>query len=274
MKLITELPLRRILPITIVLFALLMLALAFGLIKPYLGQLLHQNMEDSLRYTLNRLQGTTEYMLGRGDLEGVKREVAASSAHREVKYLLVTDPQGQVIASSRLAQVGRPLNSIGLHFAPELIAQAITSRQPIYQHQSVGENTLYGLMPYIYFDQSASLQDNWGLVLVELDLERSMAPLLHRLDRLFVWVASGRPSTRWRRDLSKAEGNCCRLIDRWKTSCVLSPPWCTSRTPKGSTAWSTNGLSKPLANLTRMARPCLIWFPNPGLAKLQSVIAR
>jgi diguanylate cyclase (GGDEF)-like protein/PAS domain S-box-containing protein len=189
MKLITELPLRRILPITIVLFALLMLALAFGLIKPYLGQLLHQNMEDSLRYTLNRLQGTTEYMLGRGDLEGVKREVAASSAHREVKYLLVTDPQGQVIASSRLAQVGRPLNSLGLHFAPELIAQAITSRQPIYQHQSVGENTLYGLMPYIYIDQSASLQDNWGLVLVELDLERSMAPLLHRLDRLFVWVA-------------------------------------------------------------------------------------
>ncbi len=41
MKLITELPLRRIIPITIVLFALLMLALAFGLIKPYLGQLLH-----------------------------------------------------------------------------------------------------------------------------------------------------------------------------------------------------------------------------------------
>jgi diguanylate cyclase (GGDEF)-like protein/PAS domain S-box-containing protein len=189
MKLITELPLRRILPITIVLFALLMLALAFGLIKPYLGQLLHQNMEDSLRYTLNRLQGTTEYMLGRGDLEGVKREVAASSAHREVKYLLVTDPQGQVIASSRLAQVGRPLSSLGLHFAPELIAQATTSRQPIYQHQSAGENTLYGLMPYIYFDQNASLQDSWGLVLVELDLERSMAPLLHRLDRLFVWVA-------------------------------------------------------------------------------------
>ena len=189
MKLITELPLRRIIPITIVLFALLMLVLAFGLIKPYLGQLLHQNMEDSLRYTLNRLQGTTEYMLGHGDLEGVKREVAASSAHREVKYLLVTDSRGQVIASSRIAQVGKSLNSLNLHFDPELIAQAISSRQPVYQHQGAGENILYGLMPYIYFDQSASLQDNWGLVLIELDLERSMAPLLHRLDRLFVWVA-------------------------------------------------------------------------------------
>lgn len=189
MKLITELPLRRIIPISIVLFALLMLAIAFGLIKPYLGQLLHQNMEDSLRYTLNRLQGTTEYMLARGDLEGVRREVAASSAHREVKYLLVTDPEGQVIASSRLAQVGKPVESLNLHFDHELIEHARQSNQPVFQNQDAGENTLYGLMPYIYHDADQALQDRWGLVLVELDLDRSMAPLLHRLDRLFLWIA-------------------------------------------------------------------------------------
>ena len=189
MKLITELPLRRIIPISIVLLALLMLVVAFGVIKPYLGQMMYQNMQDSLRYTLNRLQGTTEYMLGRGDLEGVKREVAASSAHREVKHLLVTDPAGQVIASSRIAHLGQSIDRLNLHLSRDLISQAHATRQPVFLHQRQGENTLYGLMPYLYIDAAASLQDHWGVILIELDIDRFMGPLLHRLDRLFLWVS-------------------------------------------------------------------------------------
>ena len=189
MRFITSFPLRRTIPITILLFVLLMLALTFGLIKPYLGQMIHQNMEDGLRHTLNRLQGSAEYMLSRGDIEGMRREVASTSAQRSVKHLLVTDPDGIVIASSRLAQVGKPLNSLSLHFDREYLAKAIATRQPVYEHQTRGEETLYGLMPYIYFKPQEALQDGWGLVLVELDLERSMAPLRYRLNQLFFWVA-------------------------------------------------------------------------------------
>jgi diguanylate cyclase (GGDEF)-like protein/PAS domain S-box-containing protein len=162
---------------------------AFGVIKPYLGQMMYQNMQDGLRYTLNRLQGTTEYLLGRGDLEGVKREVAASSAHREVKWLLVTDPAGQVIASSRIAHLGQSIDSLPLHFDRDLVAQALSTRQPVFQHQRQGEKTLYGLMSYRYIDAGASLQDNRGLILTELNVDRFMGPLLHRLDLLFVWVS-------------------------------------------------------------------------------------
>lgn len=188
MKLITELPLRRVIPITIILFALLMLALTLGLIRPYLGQLMYQNMEDNLRYTLNRLQGATEYLLSRHDLEGVRREVAATSANRRVKHLLIADAQGTVIASSKLAQVGKPLNSLDVHFDRSLIDRALSARKPVYQHQTAGENTLYGLTPFIHIKQNTTLPESWGVVLVEIDLAHSMAPMLQQLDRLFLWV--------------------------------------------------------------------------------------
>lgn len=188
MKLITELPLRRVIPITIILFALLMLVLTLGLIRPYLEQLMYQNMEDNLRYTLNRLQGATEYMLSRNDLEGVRREVAATSANRRVKHLLIADSRGVVIASSRLAQVGKSLYGLELHFDRSLIDRAISSRKPVYQRQTAGENTLYGLMPFMHLEQSAAQPGNWGVVLVEIDLAHSMAPVLKQLDRLFLWV--------------------------------------------------------------------------------------
>lgn len=189
MKLITELPLRRIIPITVALFAVLMVALALGLIRPYLEQLMYQNIEENLRYTLNRLQGTTEYLFSHDDLEGVRREVAATSANRRVKHLLIADSEGIVIASSRLAQIGKPLSSLDLHFDRELIERAATRRQPMYQHQSEGENTLYGLMPFIQFKRNEAVLGGWGMILVEVDLDSSLAPVLYRLDRLFLWVA-------------------------------------------------------------------------------------
>jgi len=188
MKLITELPLRRVIPITIILFALLMLALTLGLIRPYLEQMMYQNMEDNLRYTLNRLQGATEYLLSRHDLEGVRREVAATSANRRVKHLLIADSQGIVIASSKLAQVGKPLNSLDMHFDRALIDRVISTRKPMYQHQTAGENSLYGMTPFIHITQNTTLPESWGVVLVEIDLAHSMAPMLQQLDRLFLWV--------------------------------------------------------------------------------------
>ncbi|MBR9829840.1 MAG: EAL domain-containing protein [Oceanospirillales bacterium] len=181
-------PLRRLIPATILMFAVLILLLAFAVIKPYVGELLYQNMESSLRSTLNRLQGTTEYLLSKGDLEGVRREIAATSAHREVKHLLVVDAGGKVIASSRLAYVGRPLTELPLHYERSLIEEIRHGWAPAYHHQHDGENTIYGAAPFLYRDPGSGFRERQGMVMVEVNVDRTLSQVFHRLDQLFLWV--------------------------------------------------------------------------------------
>ncbi|MBP0047886.1 EAL domain-containing protein [Marinobacterium sp. AK62] len=188
MKPFDAMPLRRLLPGGIVILALVLLLLALGVVRPFVSDLIHQNLEDDLRSTLNRLQGTTEYMLSRGDLAGLKREVAVASAHREVKHLLVLDANRQVVASSRLAQVGKSVNTLALHMSPDLLERSHNATEPIYERQSVGENTLYGVASYLYPDPENRLRDRTGTILLELDVQRVLQPFTSQLDKLFVWI--------------------------------------------------------------------------------------
>ena len=188
MNRLNQIPLRRLLPGSILVLAVLLLLLALGVIKPFVSDLIYQNMEEGLRSSLNRIQGTTEYMLSRGDLEGLKREVAVASAHREVKHLLVLDEAGEVLASSRLAHIGQPVQLLALHLSPELLARARGSVEPVYQRQHEGENTVYGLAAYLYPDPENRLRNKRGVILMELDVERVLAPMVRQLDRLFLWV--------------------------------------------------------------------------------------
>ncbi len=188
MKLLSNIPLRRVIPATILMFALLMLVLSFAVIKPFVGELLYQNLESGLRSTLNRLQGTTEYLLSKGDLEGVRREVAATSAHSEVKTLLLVDASGKVVAASQLSYVGEPVQALPVHHGQELIEQVRTGWKPVYQRQQAGENTIYGAAPYLYPDPDNGLRERRGLVIVEVDVDRTLSQVYHRLDTLFLWV--------------------------------------------------------------------------------------
>lgn len=188
MKPFDAMPLRHLLPGGIVILALVLLLLALGVVRPFVSDLIHQNLEDDLRSTLNRLQGTTEYMLSRGDLAGLKREVAVASAHREVKHLLVLDANRQVVASSRLAQVGKSVNTLALHMSPDLLERSHNAIEPIYERQSVGENTLYGVASYLYPDPENRLRDRTGTILLELDVQRVLQPFTSQLDKLFVWI--------------------------------------------------------------------------------------
>lgn len=188
MTFMNSIPLRRVIPATILMFALLMLVLSFAVIKPYVGEMLYQNLESGLRSTLNRLQGTTEYLLRKGDLEGVKREVAATSAHSEVKNLLLIDASGKAIAASRLAYVGRYLNELPVHHGHELIDRVQQGWKPAYQRQTLGENTIYGAASFLYPDSANGLRERKGLIVVEVDVDRTLSQVYHRLDTLFLWV--------------------------------------------------------------------------------------
>ncbi|MBA4503168.1 bifunctional diguanylate cyclase/phosphodiesterase [Marinobacterium marinum] len=189
MNIINSFPLRRVIPATILAFALLVLVLAFAVIKPFVGELLYQDQASGLKATLNRLQGTTEYFLGKGDLEGVQREIAATSANSEVKSLLLVDAGGRVVASSRLAHVGELLQTIPIHSGMDLIEQVKHSWKPAYRHQQLGENTIYGVAPYLYPDPDNRLRERKGLVILEVDIDRTLSQLYHRLDMLFLWTS-------------------------------------------------------------------------------------
>ncbi|MBV0932603.1 EAL domain-containing protein [Marinobacterium weihaiense] len=185
----TTVPLRRLVPVTILAFALLTLVLAFVVIKPYVGTLLYSNLESGLKSTLNRLQGASEYMLSKGDLEGLRREVAATSANSEVKHLLVADAAGRVLAASRLSHVGQPLAALPLHVDWQVINRGARSWMPVYRHEDQGENTIYGVAPFIYPDPESGFRDRRGVVLVEVDIDRTLSQMYYRLDQLFLWVS-------------------------------------------------------------------------------------
>ncbi len=188
MKLISNIPLRRVVPATILIFALLMLVLSFAVIKPFVGELLYQNLESGLRSTLNRLQGTTEYLLSKSDIEGLRREIAATSAHSEVKNLLLVDARGKVVAASQLSYVGEPFRAVPVHYEQALIEQVQRGWKPVYQRQQDGENTIYGAAPYLYPDPENGFRERRGLVIVEVDVDRTLSQIYHRLDSLFLWV--------------------------------------------------------------------------------------
>lgn len=191
MNRINQIPLRRLLPGAIILLALLLLIMALGVLKPMVTGILYDNMEESLRSTLNRIQGTTEYMLSRGDLAGLKREVAVTSARNQVKHLLILDADSNVISSSRLAHVGKSVAELALHLDPSLLPRAREEIEPLYVRQLEGENTLYGLSAFRYPDPDNSLRDRQGLIIMELDVQQVLRPVTYKLDMIFAALTLG-----------------------------------------------------------------------------------
>ncbi|GGC05227.1 hypothetical protein GCM10011352_34250 [Marinobacterium zhoushanense] len=190
MKRVTAPPLRLLVPGAILLVGLLALLFSLLIVRPYLLSLSKEYTESDIRYSLNRLQGTLEYMLMRGDIRGVQREVAANSVRRDVKYLLVVDQQRSVIASSMLSGVGQPLEQLALHEASGLYDRVVSMRS-VQLADSPVENTIYGAAPLLFPDTGRLRSDSWGAVLIELDLQQTGGQLVSGIEQLFVWVSIG-----------------------------------------------------------------------------------
>lgn len=180
-------PIRLLVPGLIFSVAALGLMFSYFVVRPYLLALSFDSTRADITYTLNRLQGTLEYLLAREDLGGVRREVAANSVRRDVRYLLVIDPQGRVVAASSLADVGLTLAEVNLHFDPDLLRQAL-ARDRVQTEHVVDEGTLYGIVPLRFAQTGTTLRSvSRGAVLIELDLAPD--PGSRGIKKLFVWVA-------------------------------------------------------------------------------------
>ncbi|TCK05739.1 EAL domain-containing protein [Marinobacterium mangrovicola] len=181
-------PLRFLLPLLILIGGALALLFVLFVARPYLLHLTDSNARTEISYSVNRLQGTLEYMLLRGDEEGVQREIAAASMRRYVKHLVVLDDQNRVIASSRLADRGRLLSDLSLHLPGDFLDD-IKSSGSLNFYDSAHERTIYGVAPVALPDPGEPRQTARGSMVIEVDTQLLGNNLLGRIDNFFLWIA-------------------------------------------------------------------------------------
>ncbi|WP_160115576.1 EAL domain-containing protein [Marinobacterium lutimaris] len=181
-------PLRLLLPLLILIGGSLALLFVLFVARPYLLYLTDNNARTEISYSVNRLQGTLEYMLLRGDEEGVQREIAAASMRRYVKHLVVLDNENRVLASSSLADRGQTFDQLFLHL-PDSFIQQIQSSGSLSFYDSPEEDTIYGAAPVSLPDADKPRQMARGTVVIEVDTRLLGNNLLGRIDNFFLWIA-------------------------------------------------------------------------------------
>ncbi|MFW1676972.1 EAL domain-containing protein [Pontibacter sp. JAM-7] len=164
--------LRFTIPAIILLSALLILLIALFAIKPIVENNNLDELHSDARHTINRLQGTLEYLLQKGDLEGVRREVLLSASSNKVKHLILFDHRNQVMMSSNPGYENSSFFEVQpyLHMSLDLLAKARESRGYVSEINPV-ENSLYAAIPIQqYVRQGTGIRpDTLGVILLELD---------------------------------------------------------------------------------------------------------
>ncbi len=104
-----------------------------------------QGAEDKARQRLfqelSRLQGSLEYLLLKGDLEGARREVAILASHPEYQAVVLLDDGRTVIAATRRVWYGREGAKVLPDFDVAQAAKAMSQRRALIVS---GSNSLFG----------------------------------------------------------------------------------------------------------------------------------
>ena len=105
-------PLRMTVPLALVVFAAAIAVFALRHHTRLAERAVEQDAIASLTQQMTRLQGTLEYLLGRGDLERVQEEVAALGSDAALGDALVIDDRGRVLAATRVASLGEMADAV------------------------------------------------------------------------------------------------------------------------------------------------------------------
>src|SRR5215469_10586187 len=73
----------------------------------------HEAEEDNrkrLAQEMSRLQSTLEYLLLKGDMTAAQHEIAVLAHNHDVTFAAMTDDRNEVVATTRLAWLGRPIS--------------------------------------------------------------------------------------------------------------------------------------------------------------------
>jgi PAS domain S-box-containing protein len=174
-----------------VLVPLLLLAYAcfFGLYTLHRDvELREQQVEEHVReevtLRMTHLQGTLEYLLRTGQLEAVREEVAGLGSNPELRMGLLLDDQRTVLASTRLALLGRPAREAWPELTrPEAVARMEAARRSLSGDVQVSEDgsQVVGYYP-IALDASVQGQ-RVGFLFLQHDLTPLKTAQRYRAER-------------------------------------------------------------------------------------------
>ncbi len=172
----------------VIFFSLSLVSLNLFVLKPHVKEVLAEQSRQDIVSTINRLQGTVEYLLSKDDLEGLKREISANSASKDVLHLLVLDEEKRILASSKLSEEGAVFDSQHLHISEPLNVLMQQTSLSIHESSDI-ENALYGFAPIKFVDSLEGRDEMQGLLILEIDLQRREASLLDHFE-IFFWGVS------------------------------------------------------------------------------------
>lgn len=112
MSKLPQISLKVTVPLILLGFAVALSALNLVYQLPRAERAVEEDHRERLLQELSRLQGTLEYLLLKGDIEGARREVAILASNRNYTLVALTDEQHSVVAATRRAWLGQPATDV------------------------------------------------------------------------------------------------------------------------------------------------------------------
>ncbi len=120
--------LKYLLPLLILVFAVVVNLISYVNSRTLVIAEEEKRLVSDIHNDLAQAQRTIERFLQLDDLDGVRRTVSAFAERSEVNLMLLADENGVVLASTRYAQVGKPVKSLQISLDQEIIEQINLSR--------------------------------------------------------------------------------------------------------------------------------------------------
>jgi PAS domain S-box-containing protein len=128
-----------------------------------------------LAQEMSRLQSTLEYLLLRGDVTGAQHEIAVLAHNHDVNFAAMSDDENRVVAATRRAWLGQPVNVVLPQFDLTLAAGDIRQRRAGISTDASG-NELLGHAGILMGGAQEELRPSrTGSVFLAYDLQRYKA---------------------------------------------------------------------------------------------------
>ncbi len=129
MKLNLHLPLSILIPAALSLSAVAAAVAGVALSLPSAERAAAEHGRTELIESLAVTQGILEHAFRRGDEDGIQVEVSRLAARRNMRSVVLLDPEGTILASSRLAWRGQSAHQLPFPFSEEELKRTYTQRQ-------------------------------------------------------------------------------------------------------------------------------------------------
>lgn len=130
-----RLPLKIVIPLLVVGSALILVIYLFYINSIQLQHRIEKDVSLNLRQSMTRSQSTLEYLLRTGSIDQLQEEVTALGADPDLKYAVLADDQGTVVASIRIADQG-------IDFRNRVLSSFLSERNALEQEISAAREDL------------------------------------------------------------------------------------------------------------------------------------